>query len=165
MKVIFLDIDGVLNVIPMHCGGHDEFGGIFHPHFVENLRSIIDSTGAKIVLSSTWRMSGIDKNRAMWKHRNLPGELIDVTPIEYFLPDWFKGDYDNNESFPRGGEIKFWLDENPVDAYVIIDDDTDMLTEQLPFFVQTSGSEDQDSVEGYGLTKACTEKCIAILNA
>ena len=44
MNVIFLDFDGVLNVIPQ---GHDDFGGIFHTEFVENLSRIIDETRAK----------------------------------------------------------------------------------------------------------------------
>jgi len=70
MKVIFLDIDGVLNVIPQ---GHDKYGGIFHPEFVENLRTIIEATDAKIVISSTWRMSGLNIMKEMWSARNLPG--------------------------------------------------------------------------------------------
>lgn len=77
MKVIFLDIDGVLNVIPQ---GRDEFGSKFHSHFENNLKHIIDNTGAKIVISSTWRMDGLEKMQAMWKARGLAGEVIDVTP-------------------------------------------------------------------------------------
>ena len=38
MKVIFLDIDGVLNVIEQ---GRDEYGQIFHQHFVDNLKKIV----------------------------------------------------------------------------------------------------------------------------
>ena len=67
MKVIFLDIDVVLNIIPK---SYDQFGGTFHDEFVENLKSIIDQTGAKIVVSSTWRLSGISFLRDMWKFRN-----------------------------------------------------------------------------------------------
>ena len=65
MKVIFLDIDGVLNVISQ---GHDEYGSLFHKHFEDNLRYIIEQTGAKIVISSTWRMSGLSEMQRMWKH-------------------------------------------------------------------------------------------------
>jgi len=56
MKIIFLDIDGVLNVIPQ---GRDKYGMIFHPEFVENLKYIIEQTNAKIVISSSWRIDGI----------------------------------------------------------------------------------------------------------
>jgi len=49
MKTIFLDIDGVLNVIPQ---GFDQYGSVFHQHFINNLRYLIEQTGAKIVISS-----------------------------------------------------------------------------------------------------------------
>ena len=39
MKVIFLDIDGVLNV---GYPGHDDYGRLFHPEFVDNLKRIVD---------------------------------------------------------------------------------------------------------------------------
>lgn len=77
MKVIFLDIDGVLNVYPQ---GRDEFGSLFHKHFEDNLRLVIEKTNAKIVISSTWRYSGLKVMKDMWKQRNLPGEVIDITP-------------------------------------------------------------------------------------
>ena len=44
MKVIFLDIDGVLNLIPQ---GYDKYGSIFHQHFIDNLGRIIDDTDSK----------------------------------------------------------------------------------------------------------------------
>lgn len=77
-KIIFLDIDGVLNVYP---NGRDEYGAKFHSHFEDNLRFIIEKTQAKIVISSTWRMNGLREMKAMWQDRDLPGEVIDVTPV------------------------------------------------------------------------------------
>ena len=54
MKVIFLDIDGVLN-----CGTTTELtktGDRFVENkFIERLKKIVDETGAKVVLSSDWR--------------------------------------------------------------------------------------------------------------
>ena len=52
MKVIFLDIDGVLNLC---YEGRDEYGSLFHPHLVDNLKRLIDMTGAKIVISTLRR--------------------------------------------------------------------------------------------------------------
>lgn len=52
-KVIFLDIDGVLNDEGLR---YDE-GHIIDNQFVLNLRRIIDKTGAEIVLTSSWRYS------------------------------------------------------------------------------------------------------------
>lgn len=154
MKVIFLDIDGVLNIIPQ---GRDQYGAVFHPHLVENLKTVIDSTGAKIVISSTWRMSGLSVMQEMWSVRNLPGEVIAVTPNHM----WKTG-----STLQRGKEIQEWLDLNPVENYVIIDDDDDMEPHQLQNFIQTSGNLDHpDCVDiGYGLTKICSERAIKILN-
>ena len=76
-KIIFLDIDGVLNV---YCEGRDRFGCTFHKHFEDNLKWIIEETKAKIVISSTWRFSGLSVMQEMWEHRGLTGEVIDITP-------------------------------------------------------------------------------------
>lgn len=118
-KIIFLDIDGVLN---LYREEHDKYGQLFHDNFVNNLKHIIDETGAKIVLSSTWRLSGFKTNKNMWLDRKLPGELVDVTPIFH--------------NKIRGEEIKHWLVNNQVNSYVIIDDDTDFLSEQNPFLLE-----------------------------
>jgi hypothetical protein len=155
-KVIFLDIDGVLNV---NDRGRDEFGSTFHKHFEDNLKWIIDETNAKIVISSSWRLSGLSVMQEMWKERGLAGEVIDITPNLTYGEGLIT-------STPRGKEVKEWLKDNPTRRYVIIDDDTDFLTEQSPFFVQTSENQDhEDCVDiGYGLTKKCSEKVIQILN-
>lgn len=156
MKVIFLDIDGVLNVYPQ---GRDDYGSIFHKHFVDNLKWIIEQTDAKIVISSTWRFSGLEIMKEMWRVRNLPGEVIDITP-----------DFMNQTgtSLQRGKEIQKWLDENPsVSNYAIIDDDSDMEPHQMNNFVKTSENTDHlDCVDvGYGLTRKCSEKVIQILKS
>lgn len=151
MKVIFLDIDGVLNLIPQ---GHDQYGGIFHPHFIENLKHIIDETDAQIVISSSWRYSGLDVMKRMWKHRNLPGNVIDITPI-------------HREHVIRGIEIKEWLYKHQdIESYVIFDDDKDMLEEQMENFVNTfENFTHTDYIDcGYGLTIECAEEAIKILN-
>ena len=55
-KIIFLDIDGVLNSMDYFeqtkdCKGYTEI----NPEKVKLLKEIVDRTGAEIVLSSTWR--------------------------------------------------------------------------------------------------------------
>lgn len=148
-KIIFLDIDGVLNV---YCEGRDEYGCTFHKHFEDNLKWIIEETNAKIVISSSWRMNGLSIMQEMWQYRKLAGEVIDVTP------------YINN--CKRGEEIQLWLNNNTVSNYVIIDDDTDMLDIQKNNFVCTSENIDHsDCIDiGYGLTHKCAEQAIKILN-
>lgn len=146
-KIIFLDIDGVICVNWMDFV--DEFGHGFNKDYVNNLQKIIDKTGAKIVLSSTWRKAGLSNMQRMWEMRDLPGELIDVTPVF-------------NTS--RGEEIAEYLRENPCDKYVIIDDDSDFLPEQKPFFVRTSVNKHTGAFNGLGLTQECAEQVINILN-
>ena len=140
MKVIFLDIDGVLNSSDyMRClhrlkvnhgigDTMDEYGQLFDSRCVNYLDLIIRETGAKIVISSTWRMGGLPKMQAMWQARSLPGEVIGITPRypsgeiqeKYYQP-----------GVGRGYEIQEWLEEHSnIESYVILDDDSDMLSHQ-----------------------------------
>ena len=160
MKAIFLDFDGVLNVIPQ---GHDDFGGIFHPEFIENLRRIIEETGAKLIISSSWRHMGLERLNRMWEQRGYPGEIIGITP------DLWRNviGEDFHEKMQRGHEIQAILDQNPgIINYVILDDDNDMLNTQFGNFVMCSNNINHpDCIDiGYGLTKECTNRAIRILN-
>ena len=59
MRIIFCDVDGVLNhkgCIDRSPGG---FTGVVEEHIL-NLKRIVDETGAKIVLSSDWRLIKAD---------------------------------------------------------------------------------------------------------
>lgn len=178
MKIIFLDIDGVLNVIGQ---GHDDYGQLFHQHFMDNLKKIIDETNAKIVVSSSWRRLGLKKMQDMWKDRQLAGEVIDVTPSLYLNKgggvQFYNGKLQRHPTekihgyaIPRGCEIEYWLksekDKYDIESYVILDDDTDMLFNQKDRFVQCSENlAHEDCIDiGYGLTKKCTDKAIEILN-
>lgn len=160
-KIIFLDIDGVLNV---YGEGVDKFGPTFHKHLEENLRTIIEKTGADIVISSTWRFDGIERMQNMWLYRNLPGKIVGITPDCAIVVS--KGIEEFYDKVERGHEIQLYINENNVDSYCIIDDDSDMLNSQLPFFVKTSGNiSHSDYVDiGYGLTKECALQAIKILN-
>ena len=168
MKLIFLDIDGVLALM---YKDRDDYGSLFHPEFVENLKSIIDATGAKIVISSTWRSSGLEIMQEMWKHRGLPGEVIAITP---FSQHRFRGleikEYlSNNMQFQRINWSKkvqkTYIKASKCKNYIILDDDSDMTYNQREHFVKCSCNfTHPDSLEGYGLTKQCAEQAIKILN-
>jgi len=160
-KIIFLDIDGVLNVRTVE---RDEFGQTFNKEFVENLKYIIEQTNAKIVISSTWRYNGMTSLKKMWEKRDLSGELLDVTPNDVFAVKYFKLEF--FDLVKRGHEIQLWLDKHKdeVENYVIIDDDDDMLNSQLKNYVKTSGNfKHDDSIYGFGLTRKCADKAIEIL--
>lgn len=162
IKVIFLDIDGVLNV---YSHDHDQFGSQFHKHLVENLRRVVDETGAKIVISSTWRFSGLQVMKEMWEKRNLPGEVIDITPD---LTDIYNEEnFEWRSRIERGYEVEYWLNHHPeVERYVIFDDDDDFLDHQRGNFVRTANNINHpDCVAiGYGLTSECANRAIRILN-
>ncbi len=160
-KIIFLDIDGVLN--PLHyenalykmwkasfheIKSHDEYGQLFFPQNCEALKKIVTETSAKIVISSSWRMEGEIKMKAMWQHRNLAGEIIGITASEF----------DEEVNVCRGMEIDHWIKINNFKGnYVIIDDTKDMLKEQEDFFVLTNSYT--------GLTLKDAQKAIRILNS
>lgn len=162
-KVIFLDIDGVLNTKDWHSRmtkdtPHDEFGFTFEPIAVSNLAHIIDDTGAVIVISSSWKFHGVTKLRKMWEIRNLPGTILDITPNTVSDEMLLNADLNEIElGACRGNEIKEWLSKHKseVSNYVIIDDYDNLLPEQEGHVVQT------DSL--IGITEKDAEKAITIL--
>jgi len=162
-KVIFLDIDGVLNPKWWICKKPlDKYGVFFESNAVANLEKIIAETGADIVISSSWKEMGLPVMRSMWKERNLPGKVIDITP-NYMSDEMLLNTDIKNVDLDcidiRGYEIKGWLTLHGADVnnYVIIDDMDDILPEQESYFVLTDPE--------VGLTKQDAMKCIAILNS
>lgn len=125
-KVLFLDIDGVLNstrtaaawgYYPLGFDNMQAFDGTA----LQLVRQLCTKGGVQVVLSSSWRLFFTAKQVA--DGLNLP--VVDTTPC--FLHD------------VRGTEIAAWLSENPdVTHYVIVDDSADMLKSQQDAFVQTN---------------------------
>lgn len=114
MKIVFLDIDGVLN------NEATKFGRKFDPDCVAWLNYITDSTGAQIVVSSTWRHAGLVETRATLSENGVTGKVHSLTPD---LSS--KGLV--HVAVERGTEIQAWLGKHPgVDSFVILDDDDDM---------------------------------------
>lgn len=163
-KILFLDLDGVLNtfdnlfsmsVIEKLTGkpSMDSYGHLFDDRCVNWLEYIILNTKCKIVISSTWRRSGLDNMKKMWEERNLPGEVIDITPtiVDKIIIDKYKP---NNINADRGYEIQQWIDNNDIETYCIVDDDSDMLSHQN--FVKVDGK--------FGLEYISSNKIINILN-
>lgn len=125
MKVLFLDIDGVLNST-RSAVAHDGFPHLLTPDHMQMfdicavglVRKLCEETGAAVVISSSWRV--FHNHQDIGKALKLP--VIDATPRLHAI---------------RGEEIKAWLEANSVTKYAIVDDDSDMLPEQMPFFVKT----------------------------
>lgn len=116
MKVIFLDIDGVLNCQssksrePGGCTGIDDAR-------VKLLREIVDATGAKIVLTSTWQME--------WKPEGITSSgryLINKLWRERLKIFSRTGKWNWND---RGQGIIDWISNAPenVESWVVLDDE------------------------------------------
>lgn len=148
MKTVFLDIDGVLNskewymgeTNPGNIGGNE---GDIDPDCVERVKKICEETGAKIVLSSDWKMAWPGAKIRLENAGFPRGLIIDKTP-DLIRRVMSRRDYmlDNSEEVAylnsRGCEIDGWLKEHPeCTNFVIIDDRTDFTEEQQPHFIHT----------------------------
>jgi hypothetical protein len=185
MKIIFLDIDGVLNHENWYKKRQQLKNGLdqkewsdhypfyeFDPESVERLNKIIDQTGALVVVSSTWRHGRrIEDLQEILDRVGFKGKVIDTTPSLNARIGLESAGY----TVPRGCEIDWWLkskkfqrinwskdkqleflEKSEVQNYVILDDDSDMLYPQREHFVQTTWKD--------GLNDKHTDKCIEILN-
>lgn len=155
MKILFLDIDGVLNwdtfIFERTAAfreGRVEPSEAFHgahkisSEKVELLNQIVERTGCKIVISSSWRnkadLGGHEGVQEMLRLHGFKGEVIDGTPSLHGL------EYRNKR---RGAEISQWLkdfvhrqdDEDAQEIwFVILDDEKSDLGDLEHALVQTS---------------------------
>lgn len=127
IKVLFLDIDGVL-LSTRSCiaqGGPVDPRTPTDPAKLDRValglvRKLCFETGAQIVVSSTWR----ERHAASELEQLLDLEILDVTP--------------QLSGQCRGEEVSAWLCAHPnVEKYAILDDQDDFLEHQQAVFVQT----------------------------
>jgi hypothetical protein len=119
MKVIFLDIDGVLNTTATPKPNKES--RVIEPTLLARLKRLLQDTGATVVLSSTWRHDC--EGLASATRFGIP--FMDV------LPDM--------RPRPRSEEIVAWLQAHPnVQRFAVIDDDDDCL-DALPLFQPSAG--------------------------
>ena len=148
MKILFLDCDGVLNNRDSLNGDAPHFGDATTCWVVgiaqmELLKEIVDRTGCKIVLSSTWRLydqGRIQLMRFFVKAGIDPTIVIGKTSLI---------------GTERHKEIEKWLKEHPCDNFVIVDDDPDACIEG--HFVQTKFKE--------GLTREKTDDILSLFGS
>ena len=134
MKVIFLDIEGVGKCMYTK----QRLRGIIFvdPRKIQLVKDIVDATGARIVLTSTWRFGWHDIDN----HVNSPNAADFISLREEFNKiglDFFDKTERSDDEY-RGKEISIWLENHPeVTNYAVIDDDTDIKPHGLKF-IQTS---------------------------
>ncbi len=147
MKIIFLDIDGVLNRIGTRNRTETRWQGYIgmEPELVMRFNQLCERTGAKVVLSSVWRKD--DEWEKTMQANGLTCEFIGRTP--------------SHDSGERGDEVDFWLcgflAANPDEQvrYAILDDDPDFFPSQPLYH---TNYED-------GLTPEIAQKLEAYFNA
>lgn len=151
IKVIFLDVDGVLNSRRYMVRLNGEFNCVpkykqIDPILAKRLNKITDATGAYLVLSSTWRIlfKRIVEIRELFAKAGVTGNFLGSTPI------------DNNK---RGMQIAEWMDKHssiyPIEKFIILDDDSDM-EHLISSLIQTDNR--------YGLTYSNVNQAIKALS-
>ena len=151
-KIIFLDIDGVLN----HEKWYDKtvgnanigYQGDIDPVSISLINQIIEETDAKVIISSTWRFDFKNTCTKLYIAGLIKGSIIDKTPNYQYTHI--------NQYGVRGNEIKGSIVINKIEQYVILDDDCDMLLEQKDNFIHI------DSF--VGVTEENVIEAIKILN-
>ena len=150
-KIVFLDIDGVLNSDAYaDYMLTEENIDIFNEDMLDEraivqLKKIVEATDAEIVLSSSWRWYKDTRDTVHYQLRAKGIDFVDTTPQEIDV------------TMSRGAEIKLWLDDHPeVKQFVILDDDDLRIKEYLPNHVKTTFK--------YGLTREKAAEAIKILN-
>jgi hypothetical protein len=133
MKTIFLDVDGVLN----SNDTEDVFRGFIGLDYsgIKLLREIVDATGAKIVLVSTWKLSW-DKDGS---RPDSLGSYLDSRLAEEGLTIIDKTDYAGIHD--RGYGIVDWLSKHPTESWIVLDDEIFNDYEEygiMPHLVKTS---------------------------
>lgn len=158
MKIIFLDVDGVLNH-SHSIGWRRSDGGldwkVLDPECIFEINRIIRETGAKIVLSSTWRLN--EEGLNLIKESIIDGAIIGRTPtLQRF-----------SQHVDRKEEILKWMSDTwplsigstgeKIENMAIIDDDIDADLGDGSFF--------KTEFESGGLTKEIADNIIQHLNS
>lgn len=115
LKIIFADVDGVLNCEDTldRCG---YYIGIEDAK-VKQLKKIVDATDAKIVLSSTWRLGFDNKGHRLEQAAEYLTNKLAKCDLKIF-------DMTKDYNHQRGKEIHEWLTRHPeVDQWVVLDDE------------------------------------------
>lgn len=129
--IVFLDVDGVIVTLRSKI--------IADPEAVAALNWLTDSTGAVIVVSSTWRKAGFQRIAEILASWGITGQVVSVTP-------------DLGWGIERGCEIRAWLCGHN-GPFVILDDEADMGSLDR-FLVRTNydvGLTMEDAIRAAGL--------------
>lgn len=114
-KIIFLDVDGVLNSNKwIKLNPNKSLIELMDPAAAARLNIIKERTGAKIVISSSWRIRFLGTANAFQDIKEFFAKfgIVDIVGMTPQL-----------RGKRRCDEITAWLNEHEVKSFVIIDDD------------------------------------------
>jgi hypothetical protein len=149
VRVLFLDIDGVLNY-ERYVRRSGQVGVVIDPARMELLKRIIDATGALIVLTTSWREHWSPKKEDCDEMGRLLNELFASYNIFIF-------DKTPHLHSRREQEIGAWLEDHPeVTAFAVLDDQYLSADFLSGHFVKTANYR-------YGLDEENVTDTIAIL--
>lgn len=127
MKIVFLDMDGVLNGSDLGIPNEREYNigddrwwaMMVNPLLVSLLNKILEASNAKVVISSSWRYhANPEQMQRILNLKGFKGNVIGRTPLSTELPTGLRDGL-------RGTEIEFWLVKNKhldIKSFVILDD-------------------------------------------
>lgn len=148
-RVVMTDVDGVLNDEAGHRSGADL---PLSSEALANLRDLVGRSGARVVVTSTWRTSpeSMARLRAAGVLDDAHGDpttpdLVSVLPSGLML-----------SMGTRGDEIDLWLDRHPeVRSWVVLDDAGEGFGRHASRLVRTRMET--------GLTRSDVDAALAIL--
>lgn len=146
-KVVFLDIDGVLNSgLSLYSGqySHLKKWGI-DKNIISAYKKFSEKHNIKTVIISTWRERAFGKNNEMEKI------ILDESEVALKIDG-----LTTVLNKKRGFEVELFIKENNIKNYVIVDDQDNFLPSQQERFVKT------DIV--LGMTLYDIKKMASILN-
>jgi HAD domain in Swiss Army Knife RNA repair proteins len=139
VKILFLDFDGVLNSADYVKNRREirrPSGHAIDALTIPRLNAIVERTGAKVVVSSSWRHQyNAQRLGEILALHGFTGEVIGTTP-DHVLPsdEYVRGLAADcvkagiGYAHERGYEIQAWLTEHPeATRFAIVDDDSDMV--------------------------------------
>jgi hypothetical protein len=122
MRIIFLDIDGVLN------SENEPYEGKLwrlSESAILRVNTIIERTDARIVLTSDWRRyHGLQRCAEVLRAHGLSAEIVDATPNLENRRTVHEEDFDPTAYFERlrRSEIEAWMKSHDIQTFVVIDD-------------------------------------------
>jgi len=174
VKAIFLDVDGVLNTSETYINIQNKYNktkqvDIDIDEFrLEYLKTIIDNTGAKVVLSSSWRGGFTKENNKVIPRNSKCKKFYDLlTKYNIELYDII---FDIYSDIYREAQINYWLSLNrDIDNFIILDDEPNLYNNLTDKLIKTSKVNDNEMLmnmdDCIGLCEEHIKQAINMLNA